>query len=90
MGSFCIPGSVLNIQIHSKKIYIMYIDSHPQIRYDSEDTIVFSPTGECPLQIIPDNFARVKIKLGELSVHNEKWQCINLFEPGLSSGRSKN
>ena len=67
----------------------MYIDSHPNAKYNFMDTIVFSSTGECPLHTIADTFRKAKIRFCELSVHNEHWQCKNLFEPGLSSGRSK-
>ena len=88
VGSFCIPGSVLNIQTFEQKIYVLYIDSSPIKKYIFMDQVVFSPSSECQLIPFNDEYLRTEVRLSEFSLYEDKWTCKNLFEPGLSSGRS--
>ena len=52
------------------------------------DHVVFSPNNECQLIPFNDEYLRTEIRLSEFSLYEDKWTCKNLFEPGLSSGRS--
>ena len=52
------------------------------------DQVVFSPSSECQLIPFNDEYLRTEVRLSEFSLYEDKWTCKNLFEPGLSSGRS--